>query len=59
MARTSMRARHPIRPEMIWLLKVVGFRYSHTRDAYVLRGVGKRHGPVFVVQRGVKQAVPH
>jgi len=22
------------------------FRYSATRDAYVLRGIGRRHGPV-------------
>ena len=22
------------------------FRYSYTRDAYVLRGVGRKHGPV-------------
>lgn len=29
------------------MLRACGFRYSGTRDAYVLRIVGRRLGPVF------------
>jgi hypothetical protein len=28
------------------VLPLLGFRYSRARDAYVLRGVGRRVGPV-------------
>ena len=35
-----------------WLLLLrPGFRYSHVRDAYVLRGVGSSVGPVLRVDR--------
>jgi len=29
------------------VLPLLGFRYSRKRDAYVLRGVGRRVGPAF------------
>jgi hypothetical protein len=32
------------------MLKLLGFRYSPGRDAYVLRVVGNRFGPVFKVE---------
>jgi hypothetical protein len=48
MARRRRR-RHNVSPDHIWLLKVLGFRYSSTRDAYVLRVVGRRFGPVYRV----------
>jgi hypothetical protein len=32
------------------VLKLVGFRYSAGRDAYVLRLLGNRFGPVFQVR---------
>jgi len=55
MARTQHRPRHPISRRHIWRLKACGFRYSQTRDAYVLRIVGRRIGPVFQA----REAVPH
>jgi hypothetical protein len=30
---------------------VLGFRYSDFRDAYVLRLIGERYGPVYQVDR--------
>ncbi len=47
MPRTEPRPRHEISPRLIPLLKVIGFRYSLGRDAYVLRIVGNRVGPVY------------
>jgi hypothetical protein len=32
-------------------LRLVGFRYSASRDAYVLRIVGNRFGPVYQVRQ--------
>jgi hypothetical protein len=41
-------------------LKLVGFRYSTTRDAYVLRVVGRRFGPVYQVRTTRQQpGEPH
>lgn len=51
MSQTAQRERRAIRPEKVWLLKLCGFRYSYRRDAYVLRGIGRRLGPVFVADR--------
>jgi hypothetical protein len=34
------------------------FAYSHTRDAYVLRGVGDRFGPVLRQDRRVRREQP-
>jgi hypothetical protein len=57
MARASPRRRHAIAPKSTWLLKALGFRYSSTRDAYVLRLVGNRLGPVFQYQPTDNSAV--
>lgn len=40
----------PRKPVSRFVLRLVSpfFRYSLTREAYVLRGVGRRHGPVLV-----------
>ena len=42
---TSMRPRRYVRP---WVIAVATplFRYSTSRDAYILRGVGQKRGPV-------------
>ena len=39
------RQRHEVRPVVTTLAKPF-FRYSTTRDAYVLRVIGNRRGPV-------------
>jgi hypothetical protein len=49
MARQKPRRRRTISARRVWMLKVVGFRHSLGRDAYVLRVVGNRFGPVFKV----------
>jgi hypothetical protein len=43
--RTTKRARREVPPSTIWALGVA-FRYSPARDAYILRGIGERRGPV-------------
>ena len=45
-----MRPRRPLSPLLLGLLRPF-LRYSLTRDAYVLRGIGNRHGPVLVDRR--------
>lgn len=50
MTHTTHRPRRPISPKLVWLLRIGGFRYSHSRDAYVLRGIGNDFGPVFKVR---------
>lgn len=45
-----MRPRKPVPRLVLWLLRPA-FRYSLTRDAYVLRRIGRRRGPV-LVRRG-------
>jgi hypothetical protein len=57
MSRAYPRTRHPISPRHVWRLKVCGFRYSRTREAYVLRVVGRRIGPVFQARESPVQ--PH
>lgn len=49
MARQKPRRRHGISPRRVWILKLLGFRHSLGRDAYVLRLIGNRFGPVFKV----------
>jgi hypothetical protein len=52
-ARSSarpMRRRRYVRPTLLAGLKPV-FRHSDTRDAYVLRLVGNRYGPVLKSRR--------
>lgn len=43
--RTEHRARRQLSTPTFMLMRPV-MRYSYTRDAYVLRGVGNRWGPV-------------
>ncbi len=43
--RTTPRPRHHVGPFLLTLLRPV-LRWSHSRDAYVLRAVGNRWGPV-------------
>jgi hypothetical protein len=45
-ARTTPRPRHPVGPRTLTLLRP-WFRYSQSRDAFVLRVAGRR-GPVLV-----------
>jgi hypothetical protein len=40
------RPRREVAPVITRVLPLLGFRYSRARDAYVLRGVGRRVGPV-------------
>lgn len=54
MARTTPRPRRSISPRWARFLTLVGFRYSTTRDAYVLRLVGNRFGPVFQISTRVR-----
>ena len=48
--RTTPRPRRPVSPATARLLSPL-FRHSIGRDAYVLRAVGNRRGPVLVVRR--------
>ena len=48
--RTTPRPRRPVSPATARLLSPF-FRYSVGRDAYVLRAVGNRRGPVLVLRR--------
>jgi hypothetical protein len=43
--RTKRRRRHHLSSVALAPLRVA-FRYSASREAYVLRGVGDRYGPV-------------
>lgn len=45
--RTTPRRRRPLGRKRLSLLAPI-VRYSISRDAYVLRGIGKQVGPVFV-----------
>jgi hypothetical protein len=49
--RTTPRPRREVPQILLRLLRPV-FRYSTTRDAYVLRGIGNRRGPVLRPRRG-------
>ncbi len=51
MSRPAPRPRRRISSRRVWTLKLLGFRYSTSRDAYVLRVIGNWHGPVYRVQR--------
>ncbi|HTD57619.1 MAG TPA: hypothetical protein VK672_01880 [Solirubrobacteraceae bacterium] len=48
--RTQQRPRRYIAPPWLLALKPV-LRYSATRDAFVLRGIGNSRGPVLRVDR--------
>lgn len=41
----AVRPRRYVHPAVLAVLRIV-FRYSETRDAYVLRLIGNRYGPV-------------
>ncbi len=47
--RGRPRRRHYITPGKLAIARLAGFRYSHGRDAYVLRLVGNRFGPVLKI----------
>jgi hypothetical protein len=47
---TRPRPRRGISARRARTLRLVGFRYSPGRDAYVLRMVGNRFGPVYQVR---------
>ena len=44
-----MRPRREVAPRTVTLLTPL-FRYSYSRDAYILRGIGGKRGPVLRVQ---------
>lgn len=48
--RSTPRRRRQVSPGLARILTPL-FRYSHGRDAYVLRGIGNRFGPVLQVTR--------
>jgi hypothetical protein len=50
MMRTQPRKRTPVRRLVLVGARPV-LRYSASRDAFVLRGIGNRHGPVLVDNR--------
>ncbi len=58
MPRTHARPRRPVSPRQARMLSLVGFRYSAGRDAYVLRIVGGRFGPVFQIAPPAPAAGP-
>ncbi len=45
--RTTPRPRHTVNPVVLALLRPA-LRYSYTREAFVLRGIGNQRGPVLV-----------
>jgi hypothetical protein len=49
MGRLTPRRRKPVSAKRARVLPALGFRYSASRDAYVLRVVGNRMGPVYRV----------
>jgi hypothetical protein len=44
--RRIPRKRRQVRPAALRVARICGFRYDEGRDAYVLRLVGNRFGPV-------------
>jgi hypothetical protein len=48
--REIPRPRHVVTKRKLALLRPF-FRYSRVRDAYVLRVIGRYHGPVLIVKR--------
>lgn len=55
MAREKPRERKPVSAKRAALLPYLGFRYSISRDGYILRGIGNRVGPVYQVQRVMRE----
>ena len=54
MARDHPRPRRQIAANRVWLLKALGFHYSHWRGEYVLRVIGDHFGPVYRVRYRAK-----
>lgn len=60
MSRRSNRPRRTASHRQIRVLRLLGWRYSTTREAYVHRVRGGRRGPVFAVpQAGTDAPAPH
>jgi hypothetical protein len=53
--RTTHRTRHQVGPLPLFLLRPF-LRFSNSRDAYILRLVGARTGPVFQRRRSAGTA---
>lgn len=51
--RLQPRRRRNASTFQIGLLKLIGYRYSHHRQAWVHRLLGGRHGPVFAAAPAV------
>lgn len=49
--RTTPRPRHHVHPVVLAVLRPA-FRYSYTREAFVLRAIGNQRGPVLVRTAG-------
>ena len=52
-----MRPRHDLAPWKVTALAPL-FRYSYSRDAYILRGIGSKRGPVLRVRRSMTPVEP-
>jgi hypothetical protein len=52
--RTVQRPRRYVARHWLWLLRPL-FRYSHVREAFVLRGVGSSFGPVLRAERRARR----
>jgi hypothetical protein len=55
--RTTRRPRRYVRSETLTLISPL-FGYDSRRDAYTLRGVGRRVGPVFLEDRRRRHELP-
>lgn len=55
--RTTIRPRRYIAGHWLALIRPL-LRYSVTRDAYVLRGIGSRRGPVLRADRRRRRQMP-
>jgi hypothetical protein len=55
--RAIRRPRHYVSRHLLVLLRPL-FAYNYSRDAYILRGVGRKVGPVLVRDRRVHRERP-
>jgi hypothetical protein len=55
--RTVRRPRRYVNSQLLTLLAPV-FSYDNRRDAYLMRGIGERVGPVLRVDRRVRHEPP-
>jgi peptidoglycan hydrolase-like protein with peptidoglycan-binding domain len=59
-SRVLPRRRRNISPRTLAIARLAGFRYCRDREAYVLRLVGNRFGPVLrTTPSGLRQSPPH